>query len=139
MAAAPGKSCGDCMMCCTILEIEEFKKDAGPACVHCMASGGCDIYATRPQLCRDFECEWLTDRKLPPQFRPDRLGSILMEAHDTDEYRAVCAPERPMDWRSNARLFAHLVAVAKTGRTVVAKSGLRSWRIFASGQWGPTV
>jgi hypothetical protein len=61
-----------------------------------------------------------------------------MEAHDTDEYRAVCAPARPLAWR-NPRVFAHLVAVAKTGRIVVAKSGLASWRVFSSGESGPTI
>jgi uncharacterized protein len=138
VAAAPGKACGECTMCCSALEIEEFKKPAGPACVHCASGGGCAIYAKRPRLCRDFECEWLTSRRLPPHFRPDRIGAILMEAHDADEYRVVCSPARPLAWR-NPRVFAHLVAVAKTGRTVVAKSGLSSWRIFASGDWGPTI
>ncbi len=138
MAAAPGKSCGECMMCCTALEIEELGKAAGPACVNCVSGGGCAIYASRPQVCRDFECEWLTRRDLPRHFRPDRIGTILMEAHDADEYRAVCAPERPLAWRQ-PRVFAHLVAIAKTGRVVVAKSGLSSWRIYASGEWGPTV
>jgi hypothetical protein len=126
------------MMCCTALEIEELKKDAGPACVNCVKGGGCAIYHERPQVCRDFECEWLTDRALPRPMRPDRIGTILMEAHDADEYRAVCGPERPYAWRQ-PRVFAHLVAVAKTGRTVVAKAGLSSWRVFASGEWGPTV
>jgi hypothetical protein len=125
-------------MCCTALEIPEFNKPAGPPCEHCIASGGCKIYASRPQLCRDFECEWLTDRKLPPNLRPDRIGTILMEADDTDEYRAVSSPDRPLAWR-NPMVFAHLVRIAKTGRTVVAKAGLNSWRIFATGEWGPTI
>ena len=126
------------MMCCIVLEIEELKKPAGPACPNCVGGGGCAIYASRPQVCRDFECEWLTERSLPRPLRPDRIGTIFMEAHDADEYRAVCAPEKPLAWRQ-PRVFAHLVAVAKTGRMVVAKAGLSSWRIFASGEWGPTV
>lgn len=125
-------------MCCTALEIPEFNKDAGPPCEHCIATGGCKIYTTRPQLCRDFECEWLTERTLPATLRPDRVGTILMEADDTDEYRAVCSPSRPLAWR-HPQVFAHLVRIAKTGRTVVAKAGLNSWRIFASGEWGPTI
>ena len=125
-------------MCCTALEIPELNKAAGPACPNCLATGGCAIYASRPQVCRDFECEWLTDRTLSPQLRPDRVGTILMEADDTDEYRAVSAPGRPLAWR-HPMVFAHLVRVAKSGRTVVAKAGLSSWRIFASGEWGPTV
>ena len=64
--------------------------------------------------------------------------AILMEDADSDEYRAVCAPEKPMSWR-HPMVFAHLVAMAKSGRIVVAKAGLTSWRIFGSGEWGPTV
>ncbi len=125
-------------MCCSVLEFDELRKPAGPTCPDCIVGGGCAIYAARPKVCRDFECEWLTSRALPRPFRPDRIGTIFMEAHDADEYRAVCAPERPLAWR-HPTVFAHLVAVAKTGRVVVAKAGMSSWRVFASGEWGPTV
>ena len=125
-------------MCCTALEITELKKPAGPACTHCIASGGCRIYADRPQVCRDFECLWLTERGLSRRLRPDFIGTILMEDEDTGEYRAVCAPGRPNAWR-RSDVFAHLVAEAKTGRVVVAKAGLMSWRIFASGEIAVTV
>lgn len=138
MVAAPGKSCGECSLCCVALEIEELNKPAGPPCPNCRLDGGCAIYASRPKVCREFECEWLTDRNLARQLRPDKIGTLFMEAHDADEYRAVCAPERPLAWRQ-PRVFAHLLAIAKSGRVVVAKSGLSSWRIFASGEWGPTV
>jgi hypothetical protein len=124
-------------MCCSALEIVELKKAAGPLCANCCESG-CRIYAERPKVCRDFECEWLTSRKLPRHFRPDRIGVLFMEDGDADEYRAVCAPSRPNAWRQPA-VFAHLVAVAKTGRVVVAKAGLQAWRVFPSGEWATTV
>src|ERR1700730_9081766 len=93
MAAAPGRACGACTMCCSALEIAELRKPAGPLCGHCRKAGGCTIYSERPQVCRDFECEWLTRRDLSRQLRPDLVGAILMEDSDGDEYRAVCAPE----------------------------------------------
>lgn len=136
--AAPGKACGSCTLCCSVLDIVELKKPPGPLCPNCTAGPGCAIYATRPKVCRDFECEWLMSRDLSHPFRPDRIGTILMEDPDSEEYRAVCAPDKPLAWR-HPRVFAHLVQTAKTGRVVVAKAGLLSWRIFASGQWGPTV
>ena len=138
MTVAPGKACGPCTMCCSALEIAELKKPAGPLCGNCRLASGCAVYPNRPQVCRDFECEWLTRRDLPRRLRPDQVGVILMEDADSDEYRAVCAPDRPMAWRQ-AQVFAHLVATAKSGRVVVAKAGLLSWRIFASGEWSPTV
>ena len=96
MTAAPGKSCGSCTMCCSALEIAHFNKPAGPLCVNCRLGGGCAIYAERPEVCRDFECEWLTRRDLSRRLRPDLVGTILMEDADSDEYRAVCAPEKPI-------------------------------------------
>jgi len=124
-------------MCCSALEIDELTKPAGPLCGN-SCNSRCVIYAERPQVCRDFECEWLTSRKMAAHFRPDRIGALFMQDYEVDEYRAVCAPERPLAWR-NPRVFAHLVAVAKTGRRVVAKAGLQAWRIFPSGEWGPTA
>ncbi len=138
MTAAPGKACGPCTMCCSALEIAELKKSAGPLCPNCRLGGGCTIYSDRPQVCRDFECDWLIRRDLSRRLRPDLVSTILMEDADSDEYRAVCAPNKPMAWR-HPQIFAHLVAIAKSGRIVVAKAGLMSWRIFASGEWSPTV
>jgi uncharacterized protein len=140
MLAIPGKACGECSLCCKVLEIAELAKSAGKLCEHCLnsGSGGCGIYAGRPQVCRDYECLWKGDRDMSPRLRPDRTGAILMEDPDSDEYRAVCDPEKPFAWLTPL-VFRHLVAMAKNGRIVVAKAGLKSWRIRANGQWGPCV
>ena len=132
MLAIPGKSCGSCTMCCKSLEIEHFKKPMGKWCDNCIHTGGCKIYLERPEVCRDFECDWMTDRSLPATMRPDRIGTILMDDADSDDYQAVCDPSRPMAWRQPL-IFKHLVAMAKTGRTVVAKAGYRAWRIYPDG------
>ena len=70
MLEIPGKACGPCSFCCKVLEIEELKKTAGDLCEHCARSGGCSVYATRPQVCRDYHCDWKEDRGLSVQFRP---------------------------------------------------------------------
>ena len=136
MAEIPGKACGACGLCCKILEIEDFKKPAGPWCSFCDPGGGCRAYATRPGTCRDFECLWKGDRGLTHRLRPDRVGTILMEDADSQDYLAVCDPDKPLAWRTPL-VFNHLVAVAKTGRLVMAKAGRRAWRIHATGEWGP--
>jgi len=133
MLDIPGKVCGECFFCCKVLEIDELKKKAGPLCSHCAGKGGCSIYASRPQVCRDYQCDWKEDRNLSPQMRPDRVGTLLMQDADSDEYHAVCDPEKPFSWR-NPLIFKHLVSLAKGGQMVVAKAGLRSWRIFADGR-----
>ena len=132
----PGKACGPCTMCCKVLEIDELEKPAGPFCPSCVAGGGCTAYAIRPKVCRDFECLWKGDRGLTPQLRPDKVGTLLMEDADSEEYLAVCDPARPLAWRTPL-VFNHLVAMAKAERVVKAKAGLKAWRIHASGEWGP--
>ena len=132
----PGKACGPCSLCCKVLEIDELRKPPGPWCDHCQAGGGCAAYMTRPQVCRDFECLWKGDRGLSPLLRPDKVGTLLMEDADSDDYLAVCDPARPLAWRAPL-VFNHLVSIAKTGRTVLAKAGVKAWRIYPSGEWGP--
>ena len=61
-----------------------------------------------------------------------------MEDEDSEEYQAVCDPDKPLAWR-NPSIFKHLVTVAKSGRTVVAKAGVKAWRIRESGEWGPCL
>ncbi|HTV33623.1 MAG TPA: hypothetical protein VME69_11070 [Methylocella sp.] len=138
MLDIPGKSCGACSLCCRVLEITELAKPAGKLCDNCSRDGssGCAIYPRRPKVCRDYECLWKNDRALGPRLRPDRTGTLLMEDPDSDEYRAVCDPARPLAWL-DPLVFKHLVAMAKSGRIVVAKAGLKAWRIRANGQWGP--
>lgn len=136
MAEIPGKACGACSLCCKVLEIEELKKPAGPWCPFCLDGLGCSTYETRPDVCRDFECLWKSDRGLTAPYRPDRLGALFMEDVDSEEYLAVCDPAAPLAWRKPL-VFNHLVSVAKTGQTVKAKAGLKAWRIHASGQCGP--
>ena len=136
MASIPGKSCGTCAMCCKVLEIEHFKKPAGDWCAHCLKTGGCGIYKKRPQVCREFECLWLSEREIGPMFKPDRIATLFMIDADTDDYLAVCDPSDPMAWR-DPFVFKFLVAKAKEGHTVLAKAGLKAWRIYGSGQWTP--
>jgi uncharacterized protein len=136
MAVIPGKSCGACNLCCQVLDIEELSKKAGKLCPNCVTGAGCGIYMTRPQVCRDFECEWLTERAIPPTLKPDRTGTLFMISADTEQYQAVCDPTRPQAWR-NPLVLKFLIAKAKEGHVVVAKSGLMSWRVYPSGECAP--
>jgi hypothetical protein len=120
-------------MCCKVLVIDELKKDAGPLCKDWCKGVGCSIYEKRPQVCRDFECEWLTEREVPLRLKPDAYGTIFIYDGDCDQYQAVCDPKEPARWR-HPQVFQYLVSRAKAGQTVVAKSGAITWRIYASGE-----
>lgn len=85
------RSCGECTACCVLPRIpigedEDFPegKPGYTPCEHlCSISGGCGVYETRPQLCRDYKCLWrggiLQAGGLMPDesMRPDKLGLML--------------------------------------------------------------
>jgi hypothetical protein len=79
----PGRECGDCTVCCTVLAIDkpDIQKPAGVTCRHCRS--GCAIYETRPTLCRDFHCGWRQLPILDDSWRPDRSG-IFVEIEEID-------------------------------------------------------
>lgn len=74
----PGRECGTCTACCVVFAINDgpVNKPAGVACPH-SAGGGCAIYGSRPQTCRDFFCEWRRFGRLDDAWRPDRCGVML--------------------------------------------------------------
>ena len=123
-------------MCCKVLEIDDLDKPAGPLCGNWCSPVGCQIYHKRPDVCREFECEWLTERDVAVAMKPDRIGTILMIDPDSEQYQAVCDPEKPNAWR-HPFVFRHLIAKAKEGHIVVAKVGLLSWRVYPTGECAP--
>jgi hypothetical protein len=76
----PGRACGDCTVCCVALGIDtsQIQKRTGSACRQCRG-GGCAIYETRPDTCRDFFCAWMRSPGLGPEWRPDLSGVFLQE------------------------------------------------------------
>jgi Fe-S-cluster containining protein len=70
------RACGTCSLCCTVLRVDELRKLGGTACVHQREGGGCGVHATRPQICRAYQCLWLRGT-LRDEDRPDRLGAVL--------------------------------------------------------------
>jgi hypothetical protein len=95
------RQCGPCNVCCITLKIDtpELKKKARQPCQHLTASG-CGIYATRPQVCRQFLCGWRLFEDMGDDWRPD-LSGVLALRKAPDELPAV--------WASAAPYGVHLV------------------------------
>ena len=77
MTLVPGRDCGDCTVCCIAPSIDkpEIQKASNAACRHCLG-GGCDIYETRPPVCRSFYCAWRTVEIFGDEWRPDKSGVL---------------------------------------------------------------
>jgi hypothetical protein len=72
----PGRDCGTCDVCCVVpsVDVAEIQKAASARCRHC--TDGCDIYDTRPQVCRDYFCGWRRLAAIPDDWRPDKCGVL---------------------------------------------------------------
>ena len=69
------RQCGDCTVCCTLLEVAALKKPMGIECAHA-CNKGCNTYNTRPSECRKFRCGWLSGVGASGQ-RPDKSGYMI--------------------------------------------------------------
>lgn len=72
------RQCGGCSLCCKLLPVSQISKAAAERCPHQRYTKGCAIYASRPESCRVWSCQWLLGgddvRDLP---RPDRSHYVI--------------------------------------------------------------
>jgi hypothetical protein len=65
--------------------VPALHKPRGQWCPHACAAG-CNIYATRPEECHDYECVWLTSQRstppLPPTLKPSVCGALINLSRD---------------------------------------------------------
>jgi Fe-S-cluster containining protein len=69
-------------MCCKVPRIEEISKPAYQWCQHAKpGNGGCAIYETRPDVCRDFRCGWQA-LDMGPHWKPTKCKMVLVRKRD---------------------------------------------------------
>lgn len=80
------RNCGKCTACCKTHGVHETMKMPGVWCQHCTIGKGCQIYDTRPDECKSFQCAWLMgigglhhqpdNTKIVPEYRGiPRIGT----------------------------------------------------------------
>jgi len=76
--AAPGRSCGQCSLCCFLLDVPEAGKPKSGWCPHARpGKGGCAIHESRPGVCRTYNCQWLVDATIPDRWQPLKCKMLL--------------------------------------------------------------
>ncbi len=95
-ATVPGRSCGQCTLCCRLPEIEEFSKPANDWCGHCAPDRGCRIYDSRPRLCRDFFCRYMTDASMSEIWAP--TISHMMVYNQGPQITVLVDPDHEAIW-----------------------------------------
>lgn len=127
---AAGRSCGECSLCCYLLDVPEAGKPDGPHwCPHCRpGAGGCSIYDKRPDICRRYACMWLVNPGLGNHWRPlDAKMIIDFDARDPSEkkVRVTVDPSCPDRWREPpyfndlVEISRHFPVVIKCAKTPI--------------------
>jgi hypothetical protein len=125
----PGRACGTCTLCCKLIAVAEFNKPPGEWCPHVVRKGGCAIHATRPTGCRTFFCDWMTEKELGPDWKPEK-SKLVMVTGEGGHITAFVDPGVPGAWRQ-APYFAALKHLATEGlraspmRIITARIGTR--------------
>jgi hypothetical protein len=97
--ALAARECGECTLCCKLLGIESLGKPAGAWCAHCKPSGGCGIYESRPQDCRNFICGYLLMPEVDERWKPSVCKFVLANGQDNTHMKIVVDPARPDAWK----------------------------------------
>lgn len=95
----PGRACGTCTLCCKVVGVLEIAKRAGTWCPHCARGIGCTIYDSRYESCRTFYCQWMLDRRLGPEWKPERAKFALVMSEAGRRLTACVDPGYPSAWR----------------------------------------
>ena len=129
----PERSCGSCGLCCKVLDIDELSKPANRWCSHFAKGGGCTIYGSRPGVCREFQCLWLTSPGLGEEWKPNVAKFVLLERLDGQSLSVTVDDGFPQAWR-RAPYYEQILAWAKerwkTNRHVVVVAGKSNIVLF---------
>jgi hypothetical protein len=122
----PGRECGACSMCCSILAVHEDGVDTkyGETCEHSRNHRGCAIYETRPGVCKTWSCLWRLGI-LPPELRPDKVKAVL-EVQAAPDDRCIVVHVKPKHkgvWRQDGALRDYLKQVRRTMLAVIIVCG----------------
>ena len=127
-SVVPGKSCGSCTKCCTVMAVAEIKKKAWVECPHAAAGLGCKIYSDRPSGCRKFICGWLLDPQMGPDLKPENCHVVFYQINGQNIV-ATCDANYPDAWRKpNVIEFLHrLAATCGPNRRVILMERGQTW------------
>jgi Fe-S-cluster containining protein len=120
----PGRACGTCTLCCKVIAVTDFNKLPGVWCPHCIRGKGCGIYETRPTDCRTFFCEWMLEKGLGPEWKPERAKFALVMG-EGGHLTAFVDPGFPAAWRNAPyieafrKLAAERAITIRTGTKVI--------------------
>ncbi len=70
------RTCGGCTACCKTHMVLSIEKPPLTWCGSCVKGKGCGIYASRPEECAAFTCQWLMGFGADIE-RPDKVRIVV--------------------------------------------------------------
>jgi Fe-S-cluster containining protein len=68
--------CTKCGACCVAPDNSSLGKPLGVRCEHLLPDNLCAVYENRPQICRDYQADWLCERIAAPTLS-ERVSKYL--------------------------------------------------------------
>jgi hypothetical protein len=115
-ATVPGRSCGDCTLCCKVYPVPVMEKPRGVWCKECKPGRGCGIWQDRPQFCREFHCTYILDQRLGPEWKPN-VAKFVMNWAAKGMLHVTVDPNFPLSYRKEP----YYRALKDTSRACMAK------------------
>ena len=91
------KDCGDCSLCCKLIEVKPLNKPADTWCEHCTKQS-CAIWEKRPEICKTYNCLWRTTPEMTDDLQPSKC-KVAFEVHEEGVAIAHVDVDRPEAWR----------------------------------------
>lgn len=87
--------CGDCTLCCKLLDISWMNSPVDEYCKECNIGVGCKIFDNIPKKCLEFSCGYNQMKKMSVGLRPDKCHVIFEKVAD-DIFIGLLDPENEM-------------------------------------------
>ncbi len=130
------RACGPCSFCCFIAEIRPLDKPAHAWCRHNAPGGGCSIHASRPDVCRNFQCIWTFAALLDDRWRPDNCR-FMMRSGPAEELVIEVHPDFPDAWKQEpffGQIKTWATRRAQPIKPVLIRSSGRVYVVFPEGE-----
>jgi len=95
----PVRDCGGCTLCCKVIGVKALGKEMGLWCQHCAPKSGCAIYEARPDDCRNFDCGYLLEPSLGPEWEPSESKIVPLTELEGRRIVAHVDTQRPDAWK----------------------------------------
>jgi hypothetical protein len=131
------RPCGPCGYCCNLYPVPELNKPGETWCPKYAAGVGCTIHATRPGVCRNFQCLWTFAAPLDERWRPDQCR-FIMRPGLAEEVVIDVDPADPEAWRREPFYSQIKTWSVRQGpgphRMVIVRAGGRAAVVFPEGE-----